>query len=162
MSELAELLGINDNVIIQEYNQNETDEYRKLWIKTFCKNKQGVNIKSYLWHIFSSSRYHSVCKKEAKTEYDNHTSSEYVILSNNDELAILVTEKPYNFNNQDFYVFPKNMAWTMAFTHEDDWLGPFFAKHVNYKKLNSRNNCHYKLNQKKKIEIEKAKKNGWL
>jgi hypothetical protein len=27
----------------------------------------------------------------------------------------------------------------MAFTHEDDWLGPYFARHPHYDQLNRQN-----------------------
>ena len=28
----------------------------------------------------------------------------------------------------DAYVFPPDLAWTMVFTHEDGWLGPYFSR----------------------------------
>jgi hypothetical protein len=40
----------------------------------------------------------------------------------------------------DFHVFPKNFAWSMAFTHEDGWIGPKFFKHVKYEQLQKQNN----------------------
>ena len=43
----------------------------------------------------------------------------------------------------DFYVFPKNMAWSMAFAHESGSqmldLGPYFSKHPDYEKLQKNN-----------------------
>jgi len=50
------------------------------------------------------------------------------------------------------------MAWTMAFTHEDGWLGPYFAKHSQYSKLNQEN-----IDQIAKAQaIEQARQKGWL
>lgn len=47
----------------------------------------------------------------------------------------------------DFYVFPKNMAWTMAFSHESGPkmmnLGPMFIKHKNFKILQKKNEESY-------------------
>jgi hypothetical protein len=31
-------------------------------------------------------------------------------------------------SGQDIYVWPNGLDWTMAFTHEDGWLGPYFSR----------------------------------
>jgi len=46
----------------------------------------------------------------------------------------------------------------MAFTHEDGWLGPYFAKHSQYDKLNQQNIKSIE----KALSIEQAKQKGWL
>lgn len=28
----------------------------------------------------------------------------------------------------DIYVWPDGLEWTMAFTHEDNYLGPYFSR----------------------------------
>lgn len=58
----------------------------------------------------------------------------------------------------DFYVFPSNLAWTMAFTHEDGWLGPYFARHRNFTELNKAN-----LEKIRKLhQAEAAHLKGWV
>ena len=144
--------------IVKVYSRKETLELEKKWLDTFCQDKKGANTKDYKWHIFSYERYPSLSKEEAIEIYNQQEAPEYIILSNEDELAIQTDLKPTSSNLHDYYIFPKNMAWTMAFTHEDGWLGPYFAKHPEYDKLNEKNYFHV---QKLK-EIEKAKKNGWF
>lgn len=39
----------------------------------------------------------------------------------------------------DCYVFPKNLAWTFALTHEAGWLGPYFLEHPEYDMLQNKN-----------------------
>lgn len=51
----------------------------------------------------------------------------YVVMFNDGEPALLTDKRPSNLKYYDVYVFPENMAWAMAFTHEEDWLGPYFA-----------------------------------
>jgi hypothetical protein len=76
----------------------------------------------------------------------------------NDKLpAVLTDMKPGKCNLSDYYVFPPNMAWVMAFTHEAGWLGPYFAKHPNYDLLNARNIALVKKANEKLIAIKK----GW-
>jgi hypothetical protein len=46
------------------------------------------------------------------------------------------------FLYKEVIIFPKNMAWTMIFTHEDNNMevrSPFFIKNPEYKKLNKKN-----------------------
>jgi len=50
------------------------------------------------------------------------------------------------------------MAWTMAFTHEEGWLGPYFAYHPKYKSLNVENEKKIEKEQQK----EDAREKGWL
>jgi len=45
----------------------------------------------------------------------------------------------------------------MAFTHEDDWLGPFFAQGAKYRELDLANrNALFKRSQ-----TAEAKRKGW-
>ena len=83
---------------------------------------------------------------------------EYIVLSNSNELAIETKKLPVNCNLSDYYVFPKNLAWTMAFTHEEGWYGPYFAKHPEYDLLTERNLMRIQKNK----EMQMAKENGWI
>jgi hypothetical protein len=49
------------------------------------------------------------------------------------------------------------MAWTMAFTHEDGWLGPYFARHASYQNLNAENLAMIRKAKK----AEEARLKGW-
>ena len=71
--------------------------------------------------------------------------------------AVITDQKPTSCSFSDYYIFPKNLAWTMAFTHEDGWLGPFFAKHSDFDKLNGENLKRIR----KAEEAAEAKKKGY-
>ncbi len=141
------------------FSQDEVAALVKQWIDVFAISKVGVNTKAYLWHIFSSSRYPSLSGNEAIMEYEKQVASEYIVLSNDRKSAFATKNKPLSsfVFYSDYYVFPANFAWTMAFTHEDGWLGPYFARHVDYVKLNQFNiEKIHKLQQ-----IEQARLKGW-
>ncbi len=123
----------------------------------YCKNKQGVNIKAYKWHIFSGNRYPSIDGERAIEEYFKQLAVEFIILPNDKLPAILTNEKPSKCNLPDYLVFPPNMAWVMAFTHEAGCLGPYFAKHPNYDSLNAKNIALVKKANEKSAAIKK----GW-
>ena len=107
-----------------------------------------------------SERYPSLSGNEATQLYEAHRSLEYVVLdlAPAGKGAGISLNKPEDVNCSEYCVFPPNMAWIYACTHEGDWWGPFFARHPEYKKLNRRN----ELDIKKQAEIEMAKGEGWL
>lgn len=35
--------------------------------------------------------------------------------------------KPLELGRKDALVVPSDFSWTMAFTHEDGWFGPYFS-----------------------------------
>ena len=45
----------------------------------------------------------------------------------------------------------------MAFTHENGWLGPYFAKHPDYTQLEVENEKY----REKLEQIAEAKRRGW-
>ena len=127
------------------------------WLKVFAKNAQGVNTKAYLWHTFSANRYPSAAGKEALTKYELNIAGEYIVLSNDRDLAFVTDQRPTNCSLSDWYVFPENFAWTMAFTHEEGWLGPYFARHERFSELNRDN----EMKIRKACEAEAARLKGW-
>ena len=95
---------------------------------------------------------------EAFETYIEHQAPAYVVLPNSFGSAYLLSETPETFHSSDYYVFPENMAWTMAFTHEEGRLGPYFAKHKDYENLNEKNEKQIGKDK----QIQHAKEKGWM
>lgn len=115
--------------IIKVFSMEETRRITREWLQVFGKNRRGVYAEEYKWHIFSYERYPVLEGEEARREYALQPGGECILLPNDDDLpAVLLADKPDGCKLQDYYVFPANMAWVMAFTHEEGWLGPYFAK----------------------------------
>ncbi|WNO11291.1 DUF4275 family protein [Teredinibacter sp. KSP-S5-2] len=153
-----EFTDIKPGQVIKIYSHLESKEIERSWMAIFCKNKTGLNTKDYKWHIFSGGGYPSLEADEAQEAYESHVSAKYVVMPNNGEPALLTDERPSNLNYYDVYVFPENMAWTMAFTHEEGWLGPYFAKHPSYTQLEKENEKY----KEKLKQIEIARNRGWM
>lgn len=45
----------------------------------------------------------------------------------------------------------------MAFTHEQGWLGPYFAKHPDYARLDAANRARIR----KREDAARARERGW-
>ncbi|SBT18484.1 hypothetical protein MGA5115_02615 [Marinomonas gallaica] len=149
---------IGPGTILKVFSVEETAEIEKSWMNIFCKNKQGFNTKAYKWQIFSGGGYPSVDGDAAREEYKMQSAEKFVMLPNDGGNAVLTDCLPQACCLSDYYVFPLNMAWVMAFTHEEGWLGPYFAKHKNYNALNKDNLMQVKKAQQK----AEAKKKGWI
>lgn len=143
--------------LLKIYDSSEVQAIEKKWIDAFCRNKLGLNIKQYKWHIFCGEGYPCVEGDLAEAAYKEHESAAYIVMSEDGE-AFLTDERPSDINCTDAYVFPENLSWTMAFTHEEGWMGPYFAKHKSYALLEEKNK--YRIEKQKQIEM--AKKNGWM
>ncbi|MGI4856590.1 MAG: DUF4275 family protein [Janthinobacterium lividum] len=133
------------------------------WLAVFGGDQHGIYIEYFLWHIFSNDRYPSVCAEPAYEQYERHAAPEYIVLSNDRHQAVAVDRRPdvppfTTFNGwTDFYVFPINLAWTLARTHEETWLGPYFARHPDYGALNRAN----QMALKKAQMVRDARGKGW-
>ena len=135
----------------------EAKELVERWLEVFGKNRQGAHTKAYLWHVFSFDRYPSVSKAEALTAYREQKACEFIVLSNDRDEAFTTDVLPEKCSFSDFYVFPPNLAWTMAFTHEDGLLGPYFARHPDFVRLNEGNLARLR----KAHEAAAARAKGW-
>ena len=143
--------------VLRHYTLDETTALVTQWLEAFGADRHGVNSKAYLWHIFSGTRYPSLSGTEAMAEYEKQVAVEYVVLSNDRKTAFATDTLPQSSSLTDYYVFPANLAWTMAFTHEDGWLGPYFARHGNFAALNEIN-----LERVRKLrQAEAARLKGW-
>ena len=107
--------------------------------------------------VFSFERFPSLSRNAACEAYRRHTAPEYVLLSNDRDFAVATDLRPEACTLVDYCVFPPNLAWTMAFTHEDGRLGPYFARHPDYERLNKANRA--KLEKQRQAEAAKLK--GW-
>lgn len=148
--------------IVRRFTEQEARQIVGEWIDVYAKNPAGAHSEAFLWHTFSSGAFPSVCKREAQRHYAEQVAAEIVVLSNDRVSALLTDSLPTQCSVSDYLVFPKNLAWSMAFTHEDGWLGPYFAKHPRYDSLVSENIRRSRDMQRKAMGAERAKREGWL
>ncbi|WP_312315968.1 DUF4275 family protein [Stenotrophomonas sp.] len=145
--------------LLKDYTQKEAAEWADAWLSIYGRAGRGVNTKSYLWHVFSAGRYPCLSGPAAVARYVAQVGMQFVVLSNDRNHAVLTDQLPdAEAVWSDYYVFPPNLAWTMALTHEAGWLGPYFAQHPDHARLDEEN-----LRQVQKArEIEAARSKGWL
>ena len=143
--------------VVRRYSPQESKALAEAWLSAF-EGSGAPNTKSYMWHVFSFEAYTSVSLSEARAQYEQQVAPSYIVLSNDRRSAVEMDQRPTWTSVPDCYVFPPNLAWTMAFTHEDDWLGPYFAVNQQYERLNRENLDKIRKTQ----DIEASKKKGWM
>jgi len=84
------------------------------------------------WHIFRTKQ--AVCRdrETALSFYTRAVSTDFFIIPEAEELPGLrctsVTLPDLSSLQLDLYISPLDFAWTMVFTHEPTWHGPYFAR----------------------------------
>lgn len=144
------LIELVSGMVLQELDPDRARAIMGEWDDAYCpltkSERESLILNQFRWHVFSSGAYPSLSGNEAIDEYVKHVARSYYVIP---ETTCLPQEVSFEVDQlpatelvktlRDFYVFPKNLAWTMAFTHEHGWIGSFFAKHKNYHKLNEKN-----------------------
>ncbi len=85
------------------------------------------------WHVFSHRYARAFAREEAWLTYESLSSpSRFIVCPHDDRLPAfeIIGGSLPDFRNsgQDLYVWPDGLDWTMAFTHEDGWFGPYFSR----------------------------------
>ncbi|PJK12927.1 hypothetical protein CO613_10675 [Lysobacteraceae bacterium NML07-0707] len=147
--------------ILQSYSPEETAFWLKQWQAVFGRNAAGIDTGSYLWHVFSAGGYPALAGEAARSAYRQQEVAETIVLANDRCHACRVEGRPDTVEWPDCYVFPANLAWCMAFTHEDGWYGSYFARHPRPEPLDAENLRHYRQAQRKQAQQAYAQRQGW-
>lgn len=154
--------------VLHEYSRAEALELAERWLAAYAANGFGTGSRQYLWHAFSFAATPALEGAPALARYEQQACARYVALANDRKTAFLTATRPVQSLYQDWLVFPPNLAWTMAFTHEDGWIGPFFATHPDHVRLDADNRAELARAQaardaaaRKQREVEEARRRGW-
>ena len=151
------VLTVTPGNVVRLFSEEEAAQLATLWISTFGKGHKKLQHEQFLWHIFSGGHYPATEGDLALKQYSAQIGTEFIVLSNDRKVAFLTDQLPDSTSLYDYYVFPPNLAWTMAFTHEAGWLGPYFARHPNSEALDIANEAAVR----KAKEADLARKSGW-
>ncbi len=157
MPKRSALIEVAPGAVTHRFTSEEAQGIATAWLDAYGKQSQGVNAEAFMWHIFSGGRYQSLSGTAAREEYVKQSAAAYIVLGNDRKTAFTTEKLPSACSLSDYYVFPPNLAWTMAFTHEDGWLGPYFARHRDYTNLNQENLAAVRKLQEKAAALVK----GW-
>lgn len=144
--------------VLRTLEGSEAQALAQDWLAVF-RPHGAPSTRQYLWNVFGQSApsYPALFGDAARAAYLEQQAPEYWVLENDQRFAFVTDQRPTHLRRSDSVVFPPNMAWTMAFTHEDGRFGPIFARHRLWEQLNADNLAQIRKRQ----EIDRAWQKGW-
>jgi Domain of unknown function (DUF4275) len=155
-------LAVSPGAVLRSFDEQEARQWSEKWMAVYVGHTPVSGIRQYLWHTFSAGNYPAVTRAEAERLYESHQGQEILVLSSDRGAAVLTNSLPTWCSRADYCVFPLDLAWTMAFTHEAGWLGPYFAKHPNYEAMMEKARQQRLAADRKALELSRAKQKGWI
>jgi hypothetical protein len=132
-SKVERLLGgCNANKL----SDDAVDRLADRWRHTFAQSVRGATGQfthlGFDWHAFSYSFVHALQGDAARAEYRSRQRRQrFLVLDGPTMTAGFACESEtlpsFDRAGVDVYVVPEDFSWTMVFTHEGDWLGPYFT-----------------------------------
>ncbi len=107
------------------------------WCESFC---DAVRLRTgtfrhggYHWHAFSFGIVRALDGQKALDEYSRQQTPSVVAIpeswSNGPGFRVIGSPLPdLTFLQDDVYVFPESLEWSMVFTHEQPTFGPYFTR----------------------------------
>lgn len=128
------LLGLGE---LRALTATQTQSWQQRWRETFARPLKKATgqwtHRGFDWHVFSYEYVFSLTGDEARNAYRATRERSLVVVPNLDDSGVgcvIRFEEPPNLEGRvdDLYLFPESLEWTMVFTHEDGWCGPYFSR----------------------------------
>jgi len=120
----------------EKLNSAECEVIVERWLSVFSSNvkkKTGAWIyKGLKWHCFSWGFEDAKNGTIALQAYQSQWPTPYVIFDDGGNWCYRCESQDYpdlTVLGSDIYVAHQNMKWTIAFTHEQPQIGPFFCEY---------------------------------
>ena len=139
MARLGALSILNGDLRAQlkclDMSSEDTVAFRDAWRRVYArplKRRYGVwHRGKYDWHVFSFGDTFALALNDARRAYLAQPRSELIILPNDTNhtgVRTGIVQVPPLDGEADIYISPPSLAWTMVYTHEDGWCGPYFSR----------------------------------
>ncbi len=116
--------------------QKTVEDHAQRWRATFAARTQEATgsptHEGFDWHSFSYDFVFALSGEAARDEYrDKQRAQSFVVLvgpTMSDGFSCEAETLPwFDGEGLDVYVVSGAFTWTMVFTHEADWCGPYFT-----------------------------------
>lgn len=109
--------------------------WREVYARALHAATGSWKLGQFDWHVFSYPYARALNGDEAVLAYEEEQPKVLLICPEYEELfpaaRLVVAKRKPNFRQEggDVYVFPDDLSWTVAFTHEEPArLGPYFSR----------------------------------
>lgn len=109
--------------------------WRKIFAMSTFEKTGKWRYRGHDWHSFSYEFHTHIDGGKAIKAYSRTKAFVFYIVPEDEPLHAYECRgrklPDLSSLNQDIYVFPPDLAWTMVFTHEQPEMGPYYAESVN-------------------------------
>jgi len=129
-----ELCGGSQSVIAERARWVQLQAWRKVYAAGLHRATGRWKLGAHEWHVFSFSHVRrAVHGARAFAAYLAEKPVAFVVCPERTELPAVSVDRgelpAFRFQCEDILVWTPDLAWTMAFTHEDSvGLGPYFCQ----------------------------------
>jgi hypothetical protein len=122
--------------IVHVLDDREAGAFQQRWRETYCRqlhaDEGSWSVGGFDWHVFSGGFARRIADGAALEAFRAEPDGEVVVVSSwtkeSPEGWVLARKPQLEELRRDLTVSPRSLAWTMAFTHEHGWLGPYFSR----------------------------------
>lgn len=140
--ELFDILKARFGGQIEVLSSQEKAHWQNRWREAFggpyqAKFGQG-DLQQYDWHLFSFKVHPAIGGDAARKKLSQRAAGASLLMIPSDldrfdqmpAFALSGTKRAPDLSSLyiDYMVFPKTLEWSYACTHEDGWIGPYFAE----------------------------------
>jgi Domain of unknown function (DUF4275) len=122
-----------------ELGQQSRWDWERRWRHAFASRLYAATGKwvwhQYDWHVFSYQYARALSGDEAIAEYLGLAAPVLIVIPEQHSFPALPAFRltdaklpQFLGSGLDVLVWPEDLSWTMAFTHEEGWCGPFFSR----------------------------------
>jgi hypothetical protein len=121
---------------VEELSRRDATHWFDQWRQTFLGDVQAATgryrYRGCHWHAYSYDLVRALNGETAVDAYLRQLPEQVLVIpedwSHGCGIRCRGTRLPdFTDHLQDLYVFPESLAWSMAFTHEQPSLGPYFV-----------------------------------
>ena len=124
---------------VEPLTRPAADRLFSAWCETFLsevrRTKGCYRYLGFHWHAYSYNLVPALDGEAALDAYTRLSAQDVVVIPESWSGGCGVRCRGPSLPRfvdyrDDLYVFPESLDWSMAFTHEHPWLGPYFALSV--------------------------------
>jgi hypothetical protein len=129
-----ERCGGSQEILDRKKRWHWMQRWREVYASALHAATGSWKLGKFDWHVFSHPYARALNGQKAMLAYEEERPKVLLICPEYEVLPavrLLVAKRKPSFRQEsgDVYVFPEDLSWTVAFTHEESLeLGPYFSR----------------------------------
>ena len=128
-----ERIGCERTLLSKKQRGVVLQQWREVFAAPYYQVSGKWKLDGFEWHVFSFNHTPAITGDEAINSYKTSVRTRFFVVPEDPRLEAYSCESgewpSFRQTLCDIYVWPQNLSWTVAFTHEESLgLGPYFSR----------------------------------